>query len=53
MYGDHMRRTFDAQRADVVKVVAVQVRVHAEEPPEQRAHRVAEVSREGHACMRR
>ena len=41
--------TFDAKRADVVKVVAVQVRIHPEQSPKYGADRVAEVLGEGDA----
>lgn len=41
--------TFNTERADMVKVVAVQVCIHPEQPPKYSADRVPEVLGEGHA----
>jgi hypothetical protein len=40
-------RTFDTQSANVVKVIAVYVRVYAEQPTHNRAHGVSEIPWEG------
>ena len=44
-----MRPTFDSKRADVIKVVAVEVRVYPEQPAEECAHSITEISREWYA----
>ena len=43
-----MKHTFDAERADLIKVVAVYVRVHAEQSSHDGAHGVFERPRERH-----
>ena len=41
--------TFNAKRADLVEMVAVYVRVHAEQSADDRAHRLSKISGEWHA----
>jgi len=43
-----MKHTFDAERADLIKVIAVYVRVHAEQSSHDGAHGVFERPRERH-----
>jgi hypothetical protein len=43
-----MKHTFDAERADLVKVVTVYVRVHAEQSSHDGAHGVFKCPRERH-----
>lgn len=45
-----MSLTFDAQRADLVKVRVVDVRVHTEQPPQNRLGSVEESRREADTC---
>ena len=47
-YGKMIERTFDPERANLVKVVAVYVRVHSKQSPHNRAHGVLERSGECH-----
>jgi len=46
-----MKHTFDAERADLIKVVAVYVRVHAEQSSHDGAHGVFECPRERHTYI--
>jgi len=46
--GNRVKRTFDAERADLIKVVAVYVRIHAKQPSHNGAHSVLECPRERH-----
>ena len=45
-----LKLTFDAERTQLRKVVVVQVRIDAEQPPHNRLYRRLEVLRERHAC---
>ena len=40
------KRTFDAKRADLIKMIAVNVRIHAEQSSHNGAHSVLECPRE-------
>jgi len=45
-----MRLALYAQSTYVVKVIAVYMRIYAEQPTDDRAHRVSEILGEGYAC---
>jgi len=46
-----MRLALNTQSAYVVKVIAVYMRIYAEQPTDNCAHRVAEIPGEGHAYI--
>ena len=45
-HDNRVKRTFDAERADLIKVVAVYVRIHAKQSSHNGAHSVLECPRE-------
>lgn len=45
-----MRHTFDPKSADLIKVIAVYVRVYAEQSSHDSAYRIFECTRERDAC---
>jgi len=53
VHDQRQQRTLDSQRANLVKVVAVDVRIHAKQSSNNRSHRVAEFGRERHSWFAR